>query len=300
MRTDTQINDELAVNSPYLHEMSEEESRNLKRMLVRMLRDIASVCEKYELTYMLCGGSCLGAVRHKGFIPWDDDLDIMMPRQDYDRFAQLCCSGVLGPDYEMEVPNPRTDCKNTFMKVFRNGTLDEELFNENTPFHKGIFVDVFPLENASSSALIRKIHSVVSDLLKFISTSVLYVQYPSAKYRAFVSSSRSAMRRYRIRLIVGNLFGWISHKKWVLWFDRFNQSKQKSGYLTVSAGNYYKEALSDEVFLPVSFSSFEGVSVPVPANPDMYLTNLYGDYMQIPPMEKRGRHYVYKFNCPPI
>ena len=300
MRTDTQINNELANNSPYLHEMSEEESRNLKRMLLIMLHDIASVCERYGLTFMLCGGSCLGAVRHSGFIPWDDDLDIMMPRQDYDRFAQLCRSGALGPNYEMEAPNPTTDCKNAFMKVFRNGTLDVELINENTPFHKGIFVDVFPLENASSSALARKIHSGISDLLKFISTSVLYVQYPSAIYRAFVSGSQPAMRRYRIRLIVGNVFGWISHKRWVYWFDLFNQSKRKTGYLTVSAGNYYKETLPYEAFLPVSFSPFEGFSVPVPAKPDMYLTNLYGDYMQIPPEGKRGRHYVYKYSCPSV
>ena len=300
MRTDTQINNELAHSSPYLHEMSEEESRNLKRMLLIMLKDIASVCEKYELTYMLCGGSCLGAVRHNGFIPWDDDLDIIMPRSDYDRFAQLCLSGVLGPDYEMEAPNPKTDCKNTFMKVFRNGTLDEELFNENTPFHKGIFVDIFPLENASSKDLIRKIHSGLSALLKFISTSVLYVQYPSEGYHRFVSASRPALKRYRFRLVVGTLFGWIPHRRWVYWFDRFNQSKRETGFRSVSALDYYKEALPQEVFLPVRYSSFEGLSVPIPAQPDVYLTNLYGDYMQIPPEEKRGRHYVYKYRCPSV
>ena len=299
MKSDTQILNEISANSPYLHKLSDQESSDLKKMLLIMYQDLAKVCESHNLTFMLGGGSCLGAVRHKGYIPWDDDLDIMMPRKDYEDLITLLKQGALGADYEINYPSKEDDCKNTFLKIYRKGTLDNELYNDNAPFPKGVFIDIFPMDSAPGSKLSQKLKGTLSDLLMVISTCVLYAQYPSEKYREFVSSDPSTKKRYKIRMLIGKLFKIIPHKKWVYWFDRFNASSKDTGFTTIPTGrkHYVGEIQKTEVFLPVKHLEFEGIRCPVPADTHAYLESLYGDYMKMPPEDKRERHFVYQFKC---
>lgn len=90
MKSESQIMSELSHKVDYLRELSSEESAQLKNAILDIYKDVAALCDKYELTYMMSGGTCLGAVRHRGFIPWDDDLDIMMPRADYNVLLHYC------------------------------------------------------------------------------------------------------------------------------------------------------------------------------------------------------------------
>lgn len=299
MKNDSQIASETATKSHYLHILTDNESANLKRMLLIMYNDIASVCRKHKLTFMLGGGSCLGAVRHNGFIPWDDDLDLMMPRESYDNFIKVCEQGELGEQYEFNTPSKETDCKNVFLKIYRKGTLDNELYNENTPFPRGIFIDIFPMDSAPKSIIFQKIKSLISDSLLFISTSVLYAEYPSYKFKKHMSANPSQKRRYELRLFIGNILKFIPHRLWVYWFDKFNSSSDKTGYITIPSGrkHYYGEIQPIETFLPVSYGLFEGVKCPLPNDPNTYLTSLYDNYMTLPPENKRERHCVYQFKC---
>jgi len=299
MKSDSQLLNSIAGDTKQIHYLTDEESILLKHMLLLMLKDIAKVCEDNNLVYMLAGGSCLGAIRHSGFIPWDDDLDIIMPRDSYDSFVSLLQRGALGIDYEINLPAYKNDSKTPYLKVYRKGTLDDELYNENTPFPKGIFIDVFPMANVPSCKFHQRLRSFVSDGLLFVSTCVLYSQYPSPLFAEYVKQSSEAYNRYRFRLLLGKLFGIIPHWRWVYWFDKFNSSVKPTGYLTVPNGrkHYLGEILPASSFIPVSFSLFEGVRVPIPNNYDLYLRNLYGDYLRIPPEEKRERHFVYRFKC---
>lgn len=299
MKTDTQIHNELAQKSSLLHKLTEEESKRLKQTLLSMLNDISTLCRKHQLTYMLGGGSCLGAIRHHGFIPWDDDLDIMMPRKDYERFIELCQMGELGEEYAFEAPGFGKDCLTPYLKVFKENTLDVELISESTPFHKGIFIDVFPIDYAPKGRIRQLIHGCVSDTLQFISTCVLYAQYPSEKYRLFIQGSKEAFSRYKKRVLVGKLFGIISHQRWIEWFDRYNSAIKSSGLLTVPTGrkHYVGEIQPESVFIPTGAVVFESLRSFIPADADSYLKRLYGDYMRIPPIDKRERHFVYLFRC---
>lgn len=299
MKSDSQLLNKIASDSTLIHCLTHEESVSLKRTLLNMLKDITRVCEENDLTYMLAGGSCLGAIRHKGFIPWDDDLDLIMPRESYDSFILLLRRGALGDSYEFNYPAHKEDSKTPYLKIYRKGTLDDELYNENTPFPKGIFIDVFPMANVPRYKLFQRFRSLISDGLLHISTCVLYAQYPSPLFAEYVSYSSEANRRYRIRLLIGKVFSIFPHWRWVYWFDKFNSSLRPTGYLSVPNGrkHYLGEVLPTSCFFPVSYSSFEGFKVPVPHDYDSYLRNLYGDYLMIPPEEKRERHFVYRFKC---
>ena len=109
MKTDTQIMNEIAITSGYLKPLSEEDSKAQKRLLLEIYNDVSTLCDQYDLDYMAGGGTCLGAIRHGGFIPWDDDLDIMMPRSSYEQFIKLLATGALGENYEYDTPNAEKD-----------------------------------------------------------------------------------------------------------------------------------------------------------------------------------------------
>ena len=298
MKTDTQIMNELAVSTGYLKPIKEEDAKALKALLLDMYKDIATLCDKHGLVYMMGGGTCLGTIRHHGYIPWDDDLDLMMPRASYEELISCLSKGELGDMYEYDTPNATKDCKNTFLKIYRKNTLDVELYCENMPFPIGIFIDIFPMDNAPNNKYVRKLKGYISDFLQAVCTCVLYAQYPSKKYKEFMSLDPEALKRYKQRMFIGKLFGIIPHRKWVWWFDQFNAHTKETGLMTIPTGrkHYLGETQPSSIFLPTQKAIFEDLEVNVPADYDAYLTALYSDYMSIPPVEKRERHFVYKFS----
>ena len=300
MKSDRQIMNELAVKSGYFHSLTEEESQAQKKQLLAMFKDIVALCKANNLIYMMGGGSCLGAIRHQGYIPWDDDIDLNMPRESYERFIELCNKGALGNKYEIDTPNAVKDCKNAHLKVYRRGTMDKEIHCETTPFPNGVFIDIFPMDSAPASPMIRKLRGYISDFLQAVCTCVLYAQYPSKKYKEFMSLDPDGKKRYNQRIILGKVFGIIPHRKWVWWFDRFNASSKDTGFVTIPTGikHYVGETRPYDVYFPVTTAMFEGIEVCVPSNYDAYLTSMYRNYMELPPVEKRERHFVYEFNIP--
>lgn len=282
-----------------LYELTELDRRKLQQTLLKMYDDILNLCDKHNLVCMLGGGSCLGAIRHNGFIPWDDDLDLMMPRKDYAKLLYLCVNGELGPMYEFSFPSRIYDSKNTFLKIYMKDTLNVELYDDNTPFPKGIYIDIFPMESAPRNVVMRMAKGFTSDILRVICNSVLFSQYPSSIYSRYLSYDIKSKIIYQFRYVIGKLYGVISHQKWVYWFDKFNAQDYDTGYTTIPTGRkkYMGECMPNDVFYPVSQVLFEGRLVYVPHDYDRYLKNLYGDYMIIPPIEKRERHLVYKFKC---
>lgn len=302
MKTDTQIMNELAIQSHYLQNISEEDSIRQKALLLEMYKDIACLCDKYALIYMMGGGTCLGAIRHKGYIPWDDDLDIMMPRDSYEKLIGLLANGELGDKYEYDTPNKKNDCRNTFLKIFRKGTFDVEIISENAPGPKGIYIDVFPMDNAPKNRFCRKLKGIVSDFLHAVCSCVLYTEYPSKRYKEFMMQSREGRIRYQQRMFLGHLFGIIPHRKWVWWFDRWNACNKDTGFMTIPTGrkHYIGECRATEIYLPVSKADFEGIKVNVPNDVHKYLSSMYKNYMELPPVDKRERHFIYKFKLPEI
>jgi len=299
MVTYTDLLNEAARKSPLLKELTTEEQKRLKSVLLSIYDDLASFCEIHNLSLFLVGGSCLGSVRHLGYIPWDDDLDVALPRKDYNELISLIERGEFSSDYEFSYPSKEHDSKNLFLKIFKKGTRNVEIHDLGSSFPKGISIDVFPMENVPKSSFSRHFKSYVFEILSLVSTSVLYYNNKNDMYLSFVQSNKTLERMHRMRGVIGWFFAWIGHGRLAYWTDRCAQcEKDDSGLVTFPTGrkHYNGEILPKEVFLPLSKGIFESRSVNLPNMPDSYLTNLYGsDYMTIPPEHKRERHFVVEF-----
>ena len=135
-----------------LHRLTDEETEAIKNVVLEAALDVIALCDENGIPYMLGGGSALGAVRHGGFIPWDDDIDLMMPRADYEAFKRVFPQA-LGEKYVLQAPNtPGCEISNTFMKIILRGTERLELQKLNAPGAHGLWLDVFPIDNAPASA----------------------------------------------------------------------------------------------------------------------------------------------------
>ena len=300
MKSYKELLNERANNGPVLRQLSPEEAQGLKAILLKIYQDLAKVCEEHCLTLMLCGGSCLGAVRHQGFIPWDDDLDMIMPRKDYERLKQLLLDGAMGGQYEFLFPAKGHDSLSMFMKIYRRGTKCVEMGNEYTDFPKGISVDIFPLDGASTNALCRKIVGFLANGLRLTSNMVYEATYP-------VSEATKNMRNMhgvggwmiKMRKVLGKLWSVIPHRQWVNWFDALVANEKDDGLLAIPTGRklYGGEIFPAEVYLPPRTAMFEVIEVRIPNQVETYLINLYGkNYMQLPPIEKRERHFIVDFD----
>ncbi|MBR1786011.1 MAG: LicD family protein [Paludibacteraceae bacterium] len=300
MKSDSELLNELAHRTHFLRELTTEESAQMKQALLDIYKDVANLCQKHNLTLMLCGGTCLGAVRHKGFIPWDDDLDLMMPRQDYEQLISLLEKGDLGDKYEYSAPNSQTDSKNVFLKIFRKNSVNEEVFCENSPFPKGLYVDVFALDTVPKNKITQLIKGLIANALQYCSILTMYAQYPSPSLKEFMSLQKRTKWRFRIKTFLGKIVSIIPHRKWVWWFDKYVKSSKDNGVWGIPTGRkYYNgEIFPKSVFTPAIEAEFEGIKVYIPNGYDLYLKNLYHNYMQLPPVEKRERHFIINFQLP--
>lgn len=301
MKSDTQLMNELAHRTSYLHELTNEESAAMKAALLDIYKDIASLCQKHNLCVMMGGGTCLGAIRHKGFIPWDDDLDVMMPRADYQILLTLLEAGELGKKYEFTYPQKCADSKGPFLKIYRKNSLNVEIIGAGGDFPQGLYIDVFPMDYAPKHVLVQKLKGLFADGLQFIGILTNYGQFSTEKLDDFMAMDENLNKRYKKKKFLGKLIAYfIPHRKWVYWFDKFVACSKDTGKLGIPTGRkyYFGEIMDKSIFLPVAEVEFEGLKVFVPSNWDAYLNNLYHDYMQQPPIEKRERHFVYEVILP--
>lgn len=281
-----EINNEKSRVNPNVRMLSGKELRDLQNVLLEMYLDIQEVCSKNGIVCMLLGGSALGTVRHCGFIPWDDDLDIGMPRDDYERFKCLF-KKELGDKYILNAPNYEGIPTNRFPKVLKKGTKFVESGMQDDE-RACIKTDIFIIENVPDNLLTRYIKGLYCTCLMFIGGRVQ--SFEDRIYSHEVLSCGN---------FLGMLFSFHSSKKW---FDRIDRAcqhkKSNTKYMNIPTGrkHYFGEILNREVYLPTSQGIFEGEKVYLPGNSKQYLKNLYGDYMKIPPEDKREHHYIQRIS----
>ena len=251
-----------------------------KRLQLEILDGIDRFCQERGLRYSLAYGTLIGAVRHKGFIPWDDDIDLMMPRPDYDRFQKEFRSEGL---YLVDLAE-RDDCVETFVKVCKEGTVmvDKNFGRELW----GVNVDVFPVDGAPSEDL-AGYYAALDQIRKKLFQICPY--YKSVRKGRFPLMLKYALKR--IRYFYPGSFKSLKRK--------LVDGQKSLPYATSEIVGIYYAAEKTRTFLPkrvydeIGTVLFEGREYPAPKDYDTYLTSLYGNYMQLPPVEKQVSHHAY-------
>ncbi len=278
----------------HLRFLNENEKEQLKRTLLEIYADIKKVCDKHGLTCMLNNGCCLGALLWKGFIPWDDDMDICLTRRDYEKLLSVF-QKELGDKYEISSPAGEQESQATFTKICKKNTSYLELPVTCAPFPKGIFIDVAALDFVPKNKFIRKIKGMIIYWLTVTSTSMLYYLYPDPLYEQKIFKNSYIKFKYKVRV----LFGWfvslfISRKNLIKFIDKFMQHKKDTGILTEasSLGYYYQKSLPTEDYFPPKEVEFEGIKVNIMRNPEKFFKQVYGKIEKFPPEEKRREHPI--------
>ena len=191
--------------------LSEEQEKDLKSMLLEMCIDVMDFCEENGIICTLGGGTALGAVRHKGFIPWDDDIDLNMPREDYNRFIPLFTTA-FKEKYDIYVPDGVHSVAALFAKISIPGTTLEDIFHVGDPLKLGVNLDIFPIENVPDNKLIAKVKGRLSDFYRRAVVSSYYYQNRSDKMRTLFYGSMRTKLIYNVRCIIGFFMSWKSYQ----------------------------------------------------------------------------------------
>lgn len=246
----------------------------VKQVELGILDFIDAICKEHKIEYFLDYGTLLGAIRHKGFIPWDDDIDICMKRKDYNRFVSIMSKS---DDYHYKLLSMETSSSYyyEFGKVVDTRVVLNETEIIDLP-GMGVWVDVFPKDN------LPKYHL----LLKWIVMAFVVCRV-FAVYKKF--PKKHSVLFYPVWL-VSCLIGYKPFLKLIKFFSTFNKEKETPyiGDLRDLAAKRY--AWDREMFAKSELVTFEGKEYPAPQKWDEYLKGLYGDYMQLPPEDKRIPH----------
>lgn len=276
-----------------LYELTDEDIIKMHEVLLEMYDDLFAVCEKLGIKLIAGGGTALGAVRHKGFIPWDDDMDLNLTREDYQKFIEHF-DDELGEKYDLLAPGYEKGANCFLMRVLKKNTTLLNMIDEASPYPAGIYIDITPIDYAPSNSIIRYVKGKFADILRFISYSVYWKQYRSKSLEEFMTHSEGKTY-YKVRMFTGSVFSFRTAEDWFKCFDLFIRGK-KSKYVTVAAGRkkYCGEIFLTDVFFPLQKAYFNERCIYIYSDIDSYLKRMYGDYMMIPEVKDREKHLCLK------
>lgn len=274
-----------------MKELTAEELKEWQNIILDIQRELHSICKEHGLRYFACGGTAIGAVRHQGIIPWDDDIDVSMPRPDYDRFVEICSKRDMG-NYELVSPRTTENYPLPFMKLCRRDTtLIEE---HDTPCILGVFIDIFPLDGTSAdiaeATALKRRYNRLWNKLEAISTRNTFLEYISLlkqphEWGRFAVKTLGYFFNAQLRAFLLNQLDKISYS------HPFDEAEN----VIVYGGSY-----GEREIMPKSFCAGADIEMPfchqtimMPSGYKTYLTRIYGNYMQLPPKEKQVSHHFH-------
>ena len=260
----------------------------IRSLEIDILREVDRICRKYGLTYFLIGGSLLGTIRHKGFIPWDDDLDIGMLRDDYEKFRRIAPQELDKKFYYQSYRN-HDGSHYIFDKIRVNDTLFSTAWSSHFHINDGIFVDILCYDKTSNYKVLQKLHITLIRIVKR-AINIKWINFP----RKNIHYRLSKIVLPILRLIPFDCLHFVFEKVVKL----YSHSK-KSHYLLDSLGMNIKKvgAFPVEWFQDMITGEFAGQEVPITKAYDEYLKLWYGkNYMELLPLSKRMGHKIVEMN----
>lgn len=262
--------------------ISEEKTKELQQVSLEMAKFFDAFCQKHDLTYFLCGGCCIGAVRSGGFVPWDDDVDVFMPREDYERLKQIWKNT---DEYSIQYTTDSYLTANQFLTICANNTTFIKTYQKDMDINHGIMLDVLPIDGCPEGMKrkFQKVWALAYSL--FIVGKAPENHGPLIKLcgNLALGAVRSTKARYRM---------------WSYCERKMSQYPIKNcEYVTeLCAGPHYMQnEYPKACFSEAKRVKFEDTVFPIPVGYDGYLSMAFGDYMTLPPEDKRVCHHEYEF-----
>ena len=267
--------------------------RKLQLTQLLVMREIADICEKNQLKYYLCGGTLLGAVRHGGFIPWDDDLDITMYRKDLNRLIEIMQTQYADKFFVQTFQTDR-DYTRYIPKIRLNGTFQVEKGQENDHIHRGIYVDIFPLDHVTKpDGLLMHIRGKILRLLFAYKTARCAKNKETTKIKKILITLIKPFTYLIPMVLIDHMFDWVCTAS----------DKAGAKYTTSFASHYLwkKQLVENDVYGEGILLPFENCMFRCPSRYTVLLKQVFGEnYMQLPPVENRNSgHTLVKIDLGP-
>jgi lipopolysaccharide cholinephosphotransferase len=254
-------------------------TRAIQLKLLELIKVLHEVCTKNDIKYFIVGGTMLGAIRHHGFIPWDDDMDIGLPRNDYEKLISLPKSE--WPDFiHIKTPRNSEDLIFPYAKLMnKNTTLVESKLDGIVG---GVYVDIFPIDGVGNSDFQAKInyYKVYKELVL-----LYYNQYHGTQTSLLKRIVQLYARKQNLNKLYNSLDRCLKNIKY--------EKNQLVGNLVGAWG--MKEVMPKDYFGKPTLYPFEDISLYGPEKADLYLKTLYGNYLQLPPLEKQKSHHKFEY-----
>lgn len=264
-------------------DLDNETLRRLQLTELELMKEVDRICRKHEIRYSLDGGTLLGAVRHGGFIPWDDDADIMMSREEYSKFYRACKADLDWEKYFLQEFRTDKEYRWGYSKMRKNGTVFLREGQEHVKCHCGVCIDIFIFDEVPNGYIQRRLHWISC----FVIRKGLYSIVGKMKAKTIGSK------------VVYSFLALFPRSFWVKWMLRLAQNENGKGrelisHLTFPNRKTIRYGVSSDYYNEYTELEFEKYPFMVIRDYDRYLTELFDDYMQLPPKEKRKTHPVSK------
>lgn len=273
--------------------------KTIQKVDLIILKEFDRVCRELGIGYFVCGGTMLGYVRHGGFIPWDDDIDVGMLREDYDRFLKEA-RPLLDKRFFLQTRQSDPKIPYLFSKIRMDDTEYITEYNEDRDFHKGICLDLFPFdfipeEEKQQERFLHKVYKRVK-----LHNRACNKQLPEPRYK--IPPINMEDRFFRI---IGKLhriaYKCIPLKLTQWWYIRMatknNRTAQEKGYHTVASFVPTYTYINLDNLLPYKDVEFEGITVKVPKEPEVFLEMQYGDFMTLPQKHQQAGHELIRWSA---
>ncbi len=264
------------------YQISEEELRQIQEIQVELITELDRICKKCGIHYNMVGGTMLGAIRHKGHIPWDDDADIGFLRSEYEKFRKACRTELDQTRFYMQDFRDTKGFRWGYGKLRRKDTEFLRLGQEKMPYEQGIFIDLMPFDSVPDNRIIRKIHFFMCFLFRKVFWSEIGKdQDENGIYRFLYRMLNLIPEKWIKKRYVGFIKRNHDKESELVRILTFPTPKKCYGY----DRRWYKE---------LAEYPFNRLTLPGARDYDGYLKVKYGNYMELPPEEKRKVHPISK------
>ena len=266
--------------------------KHLQSLQLMILKEFINICEENNLTYYMYAGSLLGTIRHEGFIPWDDDLDVVMFRNDFEKFKEIFINNS-HDKLKLLSNETEEDYFHLFAKLMLKDTLFEEKWVDQVNFNIGINIDVFVLDDLSDGRFKRSYQLKKS----FIYNKLLIVSKIKLNDLPFFTKLLTRIG-YHVLNLLRIKPRWL-YKRCLGFLKKYRDENAEFVFDISANTGEYPQIFNKNKFKKIKRAKFEDIEVNIPADYDEILKSLYGDYMDIPPKEERYNHITEAFDFGP-